>query len=140
MAAAPSLPRLDDTGNACLFFAAADTSEMQHINPRAAVLRNTDSLAMTVRESAGALRAAVDLQTANEEAALNLSKIVDGMIGLALLNAEGNPVAAELAQRAEVRLEGRRLRISLDADVDDLIGCAEESREPEPEEVQDDAD
>jgi len=101
--------------------AAAQMRGMQHINPRAAILRNTDSALIAIGEHAGMMQAAVEMTTATPEVALNLSKMLDGMIGMAMLNAEGNPGMAAIAKAAAVSLNDAVLSVSLEMPIADMI-------------------
>jgi len=114
--------------------AMAITSQMKNVNPKAAVLKRADGLSLSLGEASGMMSGTLILDAQDARAVTNLKKIVDGMIGLALLNEETNPGAAKLAESASVQLTGNRLQITLAAPVEDVIKCAEEKAAEEEEE------
>lgn len=126
MADKSTLPGLERSEDAGFFIASANIGKMQNIHPRAAMLRNTQGLAFSMSESDGTLHARLTLETQTEEAALNLSKMMDGIIGLAMLNAEANPAGSKLAEAMGVRLDGKWLEITLDVPTADIVQYMEQ--------------
>ncbi len=106
--------------------ATAITSKMKNVDPKAAILKRANGLSLSLGEVDGLMSGTFVLDAHDARAVTNLKKIVDGMIGLALLNEETNPGAAKLAEAASVQLTGTRLQITLAAPVEDMIRCAEE--------------
>ena len=108
--------------------AAALMGDMQHINPRAAILRSTDNAVIAVGEKEGNLQAAVEMTTTSADAALNLSRMLDGMIGMAILNAEGNTDMATLAKATSVSLNGSILSVAMELPVKDVLAHVEKMK------------
>jgi len=103
------------------FSAAAHIAGLKGVSPRAAVLRNTDNAVIAIGEKDGVMKADVEMTTLTAEAALNLSKMLDGMIGMAILNAEGNPAIAGLARAMSVSVDGPLMSVSLELAVEDVL-------------------
>ena len=108
--------------------AAALMGDMQHINPRAAILRNTENAVIAVGEKEGMLQAAVEMKASTVDAALNLSRMLDGMIGMTMLNTEGNPEMAALAKATSVSLNGSILSVALELPVKDVLARIEKMK------------
>ena len=124
--AGSTLPAMPGVEQAALLIAAANTGQLKELNPRAATLQNTEALALAVSEADGVFHAVLDLTADSAEAAQQLSKIVDGMVGLALLNAGSDPGGARIARSVGLRVNGVALRVSLDIPVAELIQTIEE--------------
>jgi hypothetical protein len=108
--------------------AAALMGDMQQINPRAAILRNTKNAVMAVGEKEGILQAAVEMTTSTVDAALNLTRLLNGMIGMAMLNAEANPDMAAIAKATSVSLNGSTLSLALELPVTDVFAHIEKMK------------
>jgi len=115
------LTRLMSVDEMYFLSGSAHMAGIKDVSPRAAVLRNTDNAVIAMGEKDGMMQAAVELTTLTADAALNLSKMLDGMIGMAILNAEGNPAMAGMARSTTVSVEGPLLRIALELAVDDVL-------------------
>ncbi len=108
--------------------AAALMGDMQHVNPRAAILRNTKNAVIAVGEKEGTLQAAVEMTTSTVDAALNLTRLLDGMIGMAILNVEANPDMAAIAKATSVSLNGSTLSLALELPVKDVFAHIEKMK------------
>lgn len=113
MARQASLAGLLECEDAVFFLAAADTAALEAFHPQSAMLQNVERLTLRVGETAGQVQVRLDLETPTEDVALNLFRMVEGLRGLAVLNAAANPAAARIAQAADVRRDARRLRFVL---------------------------
>ena len=70
----------------------------------------------------------VVLEVPNSETAVNLKKVIDGLLALAQLNQGQDPAAAQVAQSARVETQDQRIRMTLSVPVADLIQKMESSR------------
>ena len=90
--------------------ATAMTSRMKNVDPKAAILKRANGVSLSLGEAGGMMSGTLMLDAHDARAVTNLKKIVDGMIGLALLNEETNPGAAKLAEAGSARRGYHKVR------------------------------
>jgi len=114
-----TLPSGND--NAFLRISAAGVGKMVDQEPQAAVLRQTDSLALTVGETAGTISAQLSLTGTSEEVAQSMTKMLEGIIALATLAAEEQPALAELAKGVKLSQQGRTTQVRFETELRTLF-------------------
>jgi len=124
LAGTERFPGLDDSPRGGFIFAAANMTGKQRA-AKAQVFRLAQSAVFTVGETDGLVYGDIVVETANAEAAMNMKRVVDGMVALALLNRQNNPAGARLAESAEAVVDGSRLTVTLCSPVADVIARIE---------------
>jgi hypothetical protein len=114
--------------DAAFFMATADFAALSsNAKPKAQLFKNAAAAAMGIGESNQRMFGTLVLETGEPQAAKGMKMIADGLIALALLNAENDPNAAQLAEAAQVNAEGNRLVIQLSCSSDEFIAMVEEA-------------
>ncbi|MHC4556702.1 MAG: hypothetical protein ACYTFW_03840 [Planctomycetota bacterium] len=91
--------RILDAKGAFFQVAANSVSQIVEQNQQTAVLRQTDELSLFIGETEGNFYIDLDLKAKSEQAAQNISKMLDGIIAFAALAEEEQPKLAELAKK-----------------------------------------
>jgi len=115
--------------DAYFLVAAAETGEMADLAPSAALLKGARRLGLIVGETGDQLESKGSLEASDAEMAGNMKRIADGMIALALVNAENNPAAARLAEASQVTVNGNRLELRMSSPVSALIEAIEAKKQ-----------
>ena len=115
--------------DAYFLIAAAETGEMADLAPNAALLKGARRLGLIVGETGDQLEGKVSLEAPDAEMAGNMKRIADGMIALALVNAENNPAVARLAQASQVTVNDKRVELRMSSPVSALIEAIEAKKQ-----------
>jgi len=117
-----------------LFAATADLAHMGELDAQAAILRQAESLALSVDESDGLLKVRVALSADSPEVATQLNQVAQGLIAMGSLAAAKDPAKAWVpgfCQGIRVTQDGRSVQVSADYPVKDaveLIDAREKAR------------
>ncbi len=118
-----ALGRLAKEGAGCIIFAAVDGGEglPGDKQPQAAVLRKITAAALRVTENAGRVQGELAVQVATAEDAVRIAEIVRGLIALGLLNEDMPPAVARLAQTAQVKQDGQKIKVLVSCPPEDVL-------------------
>lgn len=95
----PALHQLCQKGeNALVITAATDLSKMIEDNHHAAILKNSNLLAMVLNEDSGIMKLQTRLKAENAEAAVQIESVIRGMIAFGSLSAVEKPDLLKLMQ------------------------------------------
>jgi len=81
--------------------------------PSAAVLKQADAAQLSLSEQGTDLVLRARLTARDGQGANNMLAVAQGMIAVAMLGQEKNPALAQLAQAAQVRLDGKTVRVDI---------------------------
>lgn len=105
-----------ETTGAFLLAAASGVSQMVGEEPKAAALRQTDELSLAIGEADGNFYVDLGLKAKTEEAATNISKVLNGIIAFMSMAGEEQPKLAELAQKLQLSCTNSTVQIHFGAD------------------------
>lgn len=95
--------------------------EMVGQDPQAAVLRQTDQLGLAIGEVEGKFYIDLGLTARSAEAAQAITKMLDGIIALASLPNEEQPMLAELAKKVKVSCEKNTVQVHFESDPEAVV-------------------
>jgi len=105
------------TGSGVFFQAmATGVGEIVGKEKKAAVLRQTEELSLTIGENQEKVYCSLGLSARNNEVAQNVNKMLEGMIALATLAGEEQPKLAKLAGHLEPSREGKKVHLRFESD------------------------
>lgn len=108
------------------FAAAADLDGLgDQLNQHAAILRQTDAIALVLDENDGTFSAALLVNAASDQAALQVSQILTGFVAMANLSVEEDPDKAwiaDLTRNLRVDQVGRKVQVSVSCPAADVAG------------------
>jgi hypothetical protein len=84
--------------------------------PKAAMLKQAEELDLVVGEDGGSFYIDAGLKADSQEAAANISKMVDGVIAFAALAGEEQPKLAELAKKLKLSCVDKAVRVRFESD------------------------
>lgn len=102
-----------------------DAAGKAPVGAKTEILKLARRAALSVGESAGLVRARLQLEAPDASTAAEMMKIADGMRSLMVLNKDKDPQAAQLAQGANVSASGLQVVVTLDYPAAELIKTAE---------------
>jgi len=115
---------LASRGSASFVAAALEVGDGATLPAKAAMLRQTRNMYISMREQDGKLHTEVEINTDNAEAAFYVDSIVRGMLGMAFLYDEARPGLAELARGVRVNTLDKRVVIETAYPVEKVIEIA----------------
>lgn len=112
---------LSSRGDAVFMAAALEVSEGTTLPAKAAMLRQTRNMFLSMREVDGKLLTELEINTDNAEAAFYVDSIVRGMLAMAFLYDEARPGLSELARGVKVNTIDQRVLIESAYPVEQVI-------------------
>ncbi len=114
-----------------LFMAAANLGQMKGVDPQAAIFRGAESVSLAVREvptdpdreaapENATVRAQAIIDGKSKAASEQLRQSLDGLVAIALLGAEKEPLFADLARGVKIRQDGLTVTVGFTHQVDEL--------------------
>jgi len=101
---------LCDSSRKPIFMAAAqDVSELAKNDGHAAILKNSNILAVIADEKEGDLKLQVNLETKDEQAAIQTEQIVRGIMAFAMLQMNKQPKLVELISKVSIARTGKKI-------------------------------
>jgi len=108
---------------------ATGVGQMVGQDPKAAMLRQTDSLTLAAGEAADQLSIELGLTSESAEVAENMMKMFQGILAMASLATEEQPQLSELAKRVNVSRADRTTQVRFEAPVQSVFGFLKEQWE-----------
>jgi len=107
----------------CIVFAALDGGEglPGDKQPQAAVLRKVTAAELRVSENAGRVQGELVAKVATAEDAVRIAEIARGLIALGQLNEDIPPALARLAQTAQVKQDGKQVKVVVSCPPEDVL-------------------
>ena len=119
MAGSMALPGLADAAASTFFIGSVDMQGMPDVGAKAAVLRRSEALSLSLSESAGRFGCLLRMVAKDADAATAMHAIAQGLIGLTALNADQDPELVKLAQ--QLSLDGNQVLVRMDYPVADIV-------------------
>ncbi len=132
-------PALQATG-VFLKFAAYDVGRMAEQQPQAASLKQAEEMALVLGEQQGNIYAVLELKAAAEEAALNIRKVGDGILGFAALAGQEQPILAKLAEKVHLSSEDSTVRVRFEAESGSILSLLKEQEQWQKQQQEKEAD
>ena len=104
-----------------LFAAAEVQGNLPAGQPKIAVLHNAETIQLKVTEKDGQVCAELAIIAVTPEAAQRLADIGRGLIAFGQLSADSEPQVAKLVESAQVKQDGKQVKIQLCCPVDDVV-------------------
>jgi hypothetical protein len=125
-----TLGALAKDGAGCIIFAALDggTGLPGGQQPQAAILRKITAAQVRVLENAGRVQAELILTVGAPEAAANIAEIARGLIALGQLNEETPAPLVRLAQTAQVKQDGKQVKVVASCPPEDVLQFLQNKR------------
>ncbi len=115
------------SGNtAFLQVAARAIDKIAEQEPKAAMLKQADELAIVIGETQGSFYIDVGLKAKSEEAAENIRKMADGLIAFANLAGQEQPKLAELAAKLQLSRTENAVRLRFESNSQDVFDFLKE--------------
>lgn len=131
-------------GKSSIIFAAVGKVGALHgIEPASRILQLSDGLTVDIGEAEGEVRAEATVSATTRENAENISRVLDGAIGLALLAAQDNPQLGrltDLARSLSVTTRDQKIAIALHCPARLLLDDLEKLQDIDDQDDQDDQD
>jgi hypothetical protein len=104
-------------GRAGMFFQVVGTKvgAMAGNEPQAALLRQAETLCLQAGETDGNVFVTLALEGTSPEVAQNATKMLEGMVAMASLAGQEQPVLAELARKIQLTTEDKTTRVHFEA-------------------------
>jgi len=118
---------LSDRGGAAVLAAALKVSDGESLPAEAAMLRQTRSMFVSVREKEGRLIGEIEINTDNSEAAVHMDSIVRGILAMGFLYEEAYPGLSELVRGVQIETKESRVLIKTSYPVEGVIKTIEAS-------------
>lgn len=117
-------------GGGCIIFAALDGGAglPGGQQPQAAVLRKIIGAQLRVMENTGRVQAELTLTVGAPEAATNIAEIARGLIALGQLNEETPAPLIRLAQTAQVKQDGKQVKVVASCPPEDVLQFLQNKR------------
>jgi len=106
--------------------AANRVDELAGDEPQAQMLKQAKELGVAVGESAGSFFIEGGLTANSEDAAINLNKMMDGLLAFAMLASAEQPKLAELAQKVQTSRVQDTLRVRFETPAESLVALLKE--------------
>jgi hypothetical protein len=94
---------------------AAGVGDIVGANPQAAMLKQTDALALTLGETADKVFGQLSLQGQTAEVAANTTKLLQGLIAMVQLSANEQPQLAELVKNLSISQTDKTTQVRFEA-------------------------
>ena len=121
---------------AFLQVAANDVAQMAQEQGKGAGFGQTDAIGLAIGETEGTFYIDLGLLAKSEEAASNITKILEGIGALAALAGEEQPVLAEFVQRVQLSCRDNAVQIHFESDSELLFQFLKEQGEKRKQESQ----
>ncbi len=134
----PLLNQIPQTrGNTFFQAVATNVGQIVGENPKAAVLRQTDSLTLTASEAPDKLSIELRLASKSGEVAANMLEVFQGIQAMASLVAEGQPKLSELAKNLNISMSepDRTVKVRFEAPVQVVFGFLKERWEQKKQQL-----
>jgi hypothetical protein len=119
-----TLGKLAKDAAGCLIFAAVDGGEGlpgDNKQPQAAILRKVTAAALRVTEKDGRVQGELAVTVATAEDAARIAEITRGLIALGQLAEDIPPPVARLAQTAQVKQDGQKIKVLVSCPPEDVL-------------------
>ena len=122
--------------NAFFRVAARAVDKMAEQEPKAAMLKQADEIALVIGEANGRFYLDMGLKAKSQEDAENIRKMADGLIAFAKLAGQEKPKLAELVAKLQLSRTEENIRLSFESDSRDLFDLLKEQWQKQVEKKQ----
>jgi len=123
-------------GGVFLQLAAVEVGKIVGEDPKAAIIKQAESLALTIGETGGKVLAAADVRSQTTDVAQNMTKFLQGVVAMAQLAGQEQPKLSELAGNVAVSQEDRTTRVRFEAAAQSIFGFLKEQWEKKNQQQQ----